>query len=174
MSLRSVALLVWVSAAFAHVARNSHHRASSYSRVDSYTSPVPPSLPLLARDEDDPTDFGWVRRWAAIGDSFTAGIGSGRQTGLPLSNNWKCSRYTYSWPAIVNHALGPSVSDFQFAACSGDRSEGIYHQAQAIEGELDLVMMTAGGNDLCLVRFCVECPSHPPLIRRRKSFENQS
>lgn len=26
---------------------------------------------------NDPTDFSWVKRWAAVGDSFTAGIGAG-------------------------------------------------------------------------------------------------
>lgn len=31
-----------------------------------------PRSELLARDEN-PTDFGWIEKWAAIGDSFTAG-----------------------------------------------------------------------------------------------------
>lgn len=52
---------------------------------------------------------------------------------------------------LVNHALGPAVKDFQYPACSGARSEGIYEQVNDMEGNLNLVMLTAGGNDLCLV-----------------------
>lgn len=112
-------------------------------------------MKLLRRD-DDPTDFGWVKRWAAIGDSFTAGIGSGSPLGNflteePENNDWYCARYDTAYPMILNDALGGSVEDFQFLACSGDRTGGIYKQIQEMDGELDLVVMTAGGNDLCLV-----------------------
>ena len=62
---------------------------------------------------------------------------------------------------IVNRLLGSYVEDFQYAACSGDRAGQIYQQAKQIEGDLDLVMMTAGGNDLCLVRlFAIDRMSH--------------
>lgn len=113
-------------------------------------------IPKIFSRDDDPTDFGWIKRWAAVGDSFTAGIGSGAPLGNPIkdppgNNNWYCSRYDTSYPMIINDALGPSVEDFQFVACSGDRTGGIYKQIQEMEGELDLVIMTAGGNDLCLV-----------------------
>lgn len=116
------------------------------------------SNPLIAtRANDDPSDFGWVKRWAAIGDSFTAGIGSGNKLGSLLTADWKCSRYSYSWVQIVNQALGPSVRSFQYLACSGDRTPQIYDQVTKLEGELDLVMMTAGGNDLCLVCLILLC-----------------
>jgi hypothetical protein len=110
----------------------------------------------LRRRDDDPSDFGWIKRWAAVGDSFTAGIGSGAPLGTfitdgPEDNSWYCARYDTSYPMIVNEALGSSVEDFQFVACSGDRTGGIFKQIQALEGDLDLVIMTAGGNDLCLV-----------------------
>lgn len=68
-----------------------------------------------------------------------------------LDEAWKCSRYDYAWPQIVNYALGSSVQSFQFEACSGDRTGGIYDQVDKLNGPLDLVMLTAGGNDLCLV-----------------------
>jgi lysophospholipase L1-like esterase len=110
---------------------------------------------ILPRD-DDPTDFGWVKRWAAVGDSFTAGIGSGTPLGnfimdSPDDDSWYCARYDTAYPMIMNDALGSSVEDFQFVACSGDRTGGIHKQIQELEGDLDLVVMTAGGNDLCLV-----------------------
>jgi lysophospholipase L1-like esterase len=84
---------------------------------------------------------------------FVTGIGSGRQLGnqITLDKAWKCSRYDYAWPQIVNNALGSSVKKFQFEACSGDRIGGIYDQVDQLDSSLDLVMMTAGGNDLCLV-----------------------
>lgn len=110
---------------------------------------------LFARDTDV-SDFGWVKRWAAVGDSFTAGIGSGTPLGNPIKDqpedtNWYCSRYDTAYPMIINDALGPSVTNFQFMACSGDRTGGIYNQIKRMEGDLDLVVLTAGGNDLCLV-----------------------
>jgi hypothetical protein len=45
------------------------------------------------------------------------------------------------------------ISDLlKFRACSGDRSQQIYKQVQVLGDSMDLVIMTAGGNDLCLVR----------------------
>lgn len=112
------------------------------------------SLPMTAqhvrRADADPADFSWIRRWAAIGDSFTAGIGSGNLYSQE-NGDYKCSRYDHSYPAIVNNALGPSVQNFQYLACSGDRSAQIYDQVSNMQGNVDMVMMTAGGNDLCLV-----------------------
>lgn len=110
----------------------------------------------LSARANDPSDFSWVKRWAAVGDSFTAGIGSGSPLGSflndePGNDNWYCARYDTSYPMIINDALGKSVDNFQFMACSGDRTGGIYKQIQEMEGKLDLVVLTAGGNDLCLV-----------------------
>lgn len=122
--------------------------------------------PLLYKRAADPADFGWIKKWAAVGDSFTAGIGAGS----PLSpartelrrrsaedddddatgENWRCSRYDRSYVKVLDRAFGDT--DFHFVACSGDRTEDIYKQVQNMEGDLDLVIMTAGGNDLCLVR----------------------
>ena len=108
----------------------------------------------VRRAGPDPGDFSWVNRWAAIGDSFTAGIGSGNLFSK-RDEDWKCSRYDHSYPAIVNNALGPTVTDFQYVACSGDRSVQIFDQVDGLNDGLDLVMLTAGGNDLCLVRASV-------------------
>lgn len=122
--------------------------------VDNGTSAVAVGkAPELFRRADDPTSFAWVHRLAAIGDSFTAGIGSGNQLGdvFHRRDDWKCSRYDLSYPMLINNLIGPSIDDFQFPACSGDRSVGIYEQVQAMNGDLDMVIMTAGGNDLCLV-----------------------
>lgn len=109
------------------------------------------SLRLARRAGPNPADFGWIKRWAAIGDSFTAGIGSGNLYSR-RDEDYECSRYDHSYPALANNKFGPAVEDFQYIACSGDRSVQIYDQISALKGGLDLVMMTAGGNDLCLVR----------------------
>jgi lysophospholipase L1-like esterase len=128
----------------------------------------------LHRRDTDPTDFSWVKRWAAVGDSYTAGIGSGSPLGnfnteKPGETDWYCARYDTSYPMIVNDALGPSVENFQFAACSGDRTGGVYNQIVALEGNLDLVMLTAGGNDLCLVSTRIMSLRARALIVRREN-----
>ncbi|KAL2133777.1 hypothetical protein VTI74DRAFT_1714 [Chaetomium olivicolor] len=122
--------------------------------------------PKLRPRDKDPSDFSWVKRWAAVGDSFTAGIGSGSPLGNfftdePGNNNWYCARYDTAYPMIINDALGGSVENFQFTACSGDRTGGIYKQIQGLDGNLDLVIMTAGGNDLCLASMIEKCVFRP-------------
>jgi hypothetical protein len=52
---------------------------------------------------------------------------------------------------LVNGVIGPSVSDFQFHACSGYRSVQIFEQVGVLQQDTNMVIMTAGGNDLCLV-----------------------
>ena len=132
-------------------------------------STVPPQL---QKREDDPTDFTWIERWAAIGDSYTAGIGAGAPLGrifddelaieLPDGTisghgDWYCSRYNRAYPMVIENQFGSHVKDFQFLACSGDRSQQIYQQAQHLKGDLDLVTLTAGGNDLCLAKIIKDC-----------------
>lgn len=110
-------------------------------------------LTIEARNDHqpDPGDFRWIHRWAAIGDSFTAGIGAGNLYSKD-KEDWRCSRYDRSYPARLELAFGGGPSFFQYLACSGDRTEQIYEQVQKMEGDMDFVVLTAGGNDLCLVR----------------------
>lgn len=98
----------------------------------------------------NPLDFSWIKKWAAVGDSFTAGIGSGN-TYSSKKDDIACSRYDYSYPAIMNQFFGRSVTDFTYLACSGDASVDIADQIAKLSTGLDLAVMTAGGNDLCLV-----------------------
>lgn len=122
---------------------------------ETISNSLQPHSSLLQSRDANPADFSWAKRWAAVGDSYTAGIGSGRQLGdlYHKLDDWLCSRYDLSYPMLVNGALGAAVEKFQFPACSGDRSQQIYDQINKMDGMLDLVMMTAGGNDLCLVSF---------------------
>ncbi|KAJ2980640.1 hypothetical protein NQ176_g2513 [Zarea fungicola] len=114
---------------------------------------------LVSRKDADPTSFGWVRRFAAIGDSYTSGTGSGLQLGGLFHNlgDWWCSRYDMSYPMIIKHELGSGMEDFQYTACHGDQIPAIYNQAKALKGDIDLLTLTAGGNDLCLADIIKNC-----------------
>ncbi|EZF78372.1 hypothetical protein H105_00529 [Trichophyton soudanense CBS 452.61] len=116
---------------------------------------IEPKSPLSSRSIKDAADFGWVKRWVAIGDSFTAGIGAGRPYSQSKSDR-SCSRYDLAYPAVLNRLFGSVVQDSQYIACSGDRSVQIYEQAKALKGDLNLVVLTAGGNDLCLSQAVLE------------------
>lgn len=56
------------------------------------------------------------------------------------------------YPELVREVVGQGLDDFKFLACSGDRSVQIYDQVPKMDSDTDMVIMTAGGNDLCLVR----------------------
>ena len=118
------------------------------TRGSSNTSPADALSPLVRREESSTVSLGFVQRWATIGDSFTAGIGSGQRQGRFFSSDWQCSRYSHIWPYLVNMYIGSASKDFQFPPCSGARSQGVYQQAKDLAGNLDVVMLTAGGNDL--------------------------
>ncbi|KAB5570388.1 SGNH hydrolase-type esterase domain-containing protein [Coniochaeta sp. 2T2.1] len=137
--------------------------ASSYAVPigDNDTVPV-----VAARQAGSASvSLGFVQRWAAIGDSYTAGIGSGERMGTLIegTQDWLCSRYTYTYPNMIDRFIGSARADFQYPACSGARTGEIFQQARALQGNLDVVMLTAGGNDLCLekaamIRKCVILP----------------
>lgn len=151
----------------AYVIQSPGQQGNDTSRITSH---------LLDKRADDPADFSWVKRWAAVGDSFTAGIGSGRQLGKAYHrfNDWKCSRYDQAYPMVVNTFLGRTVQKFQYPACSGDRSEGIYKQVtETLEDNMDLVIMTAGGNDLCLVCILKPVPSQKHFTDTQLGFDDQ-
>jgi len=113
----------------------------------------------ISRFRDLDSNFDWVRRYAAIGDSLTAGVGSGSRLGLPWHrfDDWMCSRYDLSWPMLIYNYIGSGIEDFQYTACMGAETPDIYKQVQNLKGDLDLVVMTAGGNDLCLVHIIINC-----------------
>ncbi|KAJ5933738.1 SGNH hydrolase [Penicillium verhagenii] len=99
-----------------------------------------------------------LKKFAAIGDSFTAGIGAGKVYSTSESDV-SCSRYDQSYPAVMNRFFGSA--DFSYIACSGDTSTDISAQIDALDSGQDLVVMTAGGNDLCLSSIIASCILHP-------------
>lgn len=144
--------------------REFHGLVSSHGHVDLLNKTI--SDPIILKRDGSPTDFSWIKKWAAVGDSFTAGIGSGNPLGNIFSDaaSWTCSRYDRSYVSVLNRAFGSSVEDFQYVACSGARTGGIYDQVQEMDGDLDVVIMTAGGNDLCLV--CNPCYSSSQISEK--------
>ncbi|OBT40328.1 hypothetical protein VE00_08476 [Pseudogymnoascus sp. WSF 3629] len=110
----------------------------------------------IARDLNEPDDYSWIKKFAAVGDSFTAGIGSGDLYD-ETDNSYDCSRYSYTYPVIMDHFFGPSIDKFTYTACSGAISMGIFDQINALDDDQDVVILTAGGNDLCLSKIIDKC-----------------
>jgi len=67
----------------------------------------------ITRDLSEPTDYSWIKKFAAVGDSFTAGIGSG-DLYSENDDSYDCSRYSYIYPVIMNHFFGPSIDNFTY------------------------------------------------------------
>ncbi|RAH65918.1 SGNH/GDSL hydrolase family protein [Aspergillus aculeatinus CBS 121060] len=112
------------------------------------------------RPSISPHDFTWVKKWAAVGDSYTAGIGSGKLWS-ERADDRKCSRYDQSYPGQLKHVFGPQVKLFEYKACSGARTGQIFEQVKSLSTNLDIVVISAGGNDLCLadiIKTCIFLP----------------
>jgi hypothetical protein len=100
------------------------------------------------------TSFSWIQRFASVGDSYSAGLGSGDRL------DWSCSRYAQSYPNILHTSLlGPNPNrTHQFLACSGATStEILQKQIPALENDLDLLTISAGGNDIGLTPILSNC-----------------
>jgi lysophospholipase L1-like esterase len=98
--------------------------------------------------------FPWIRRFASIGDSYSAGLGSGDRL------DWTCSRYAYSYPNILQSDLFGDTANrtHQFLACSGAASSEILEkQVPMLQDNLDLLTISAGGNDIGLTPILSNC-----------------
>ncbi len=96
----------------------------------------------------DPYDFSYITQWAAIGDSYAAGIGAGNRIG------YLCSVYDFGYPQVINAdwRMGdPSTRKFTNLACSGALTPAIQSQAEKLSGGQQLITISAGGNDAGLV-----------------------
>jgi lysophospholipase L1-like esterase len=98
--------------------------------------------------------FPWIQKFASIGDSYSAGLGSGDRL------DWSCSRYAYSYPNFLHTSLlGDDANrTHQFLACSGATSTEILEkQVPALADNLDLLTISAGGNDIGLTPILSNC-----------------
>jgi lysophospholipase L1-like esterase len=99
-------------------------------------------------------DFPWIRKFASIGDSYAAGLGAADRM------DWACSRYGGAYPNLLHASyLGNSTErTHQFLACSGaTTSEVIEKQVPVLEDDIDLLTISAGGNDVGLTPVLNNC-----------------
>ncbi|WP_405010532.1 SGNH/GDSL hydrolase family protein [Kitasatospora sp. NBC_01539] len=91
-------------------------------------------------------------RYAALGDSFAAGVGAGGYD--PASG--ACHRSAGAYPALWRDGHGPA--DFLFAACSGALTADVLRdQVPRVPTDATLVTLTVGGNDLAFADAAVAC-----------------
>ncbi|KAE8332768.1 fibronectin type III domain protein [Aspergillus sergii] len=103
---------------------------------------------------------------AAIGDSYSAGIGAGERLGsvadtLVSNSDWACSRYDHAYPYLIHNdeRLGdPDARTFQFKSCSGAVIEDVINdQIPNISGNQQVILLSAGGNDAELSNILNQC-----------------
>ncbi|KAJ3497498.1 hypothetical protein NLG97_g1847 [Lecanicillium saksenae] len=118
---------------------------------------------LFQRDEGDENynsiDLSFIKRLAAIGDSYSAGIGAGDF--LNGEGDFACSRYDHAYPNIMNNDLrlgDPGGRNFQFVSCSGAViSDLLKKQIPNLLENQDVILLSAGGNDAKLVDLLNQC-----------------
>ncbi|KAL2076239.1 hypothetical protein VTL71DRAFT_1182 [Oculimacula yallundae] len=123
-------------------------------------------------DSWDPEDLSSIKKLAAIGDSYSAGIGAGDRlgsiydaltggTGQLFSYNPRmlgCSRYKMAHPAIISRDSRLGKPAFQFKSCSGAVSADIIkNQIPGLDSNQDAILLSVGGNDVELVELLNQC-----------------
>ena len=90
-------------------------------------------------------------RYAALGDSFSSGVGTGSYT---LSSS--CRRGVYAYPWLVAQQR-PNTS-LTFVACSGATTSSLMaSQIQSVTADTTIVTLTIGGNDIGFSDLIVQC-----------------
>ncbi|KAL4983900.1 fibronectin type III domain protein [Aspergillus falconensis] len=123
---------------------------------------------VLVRDTEEvhAGDLLSIKRIAAIGDSYSAGIGAGYRLGtvvqaLNPDSDWACSRYDHSYPYLIHtdERLGdPDSRTLQFESCDGaDLDNVINEQIPNLSGNQQVILLSAGGNDAELTNILNQC-----------------
>jgi lysophospholipase L1-like esterase len=100
---------------------------------------------LAARAQTAPDEY------AALGDSFSSGVGTGSYT---LSDS--CKRGVYAYPWLV--AQQRANTSLTFVACSGAATGDVLaSQIQHLGPTTDLVTITIGGNDIGFADLIYQC-----------------
>ena len=80
--------------------------------------------------------------YAALGDSYSSGLGAGSY----LGSSGSCERSTKAYPYLWQAAHAPA--SFTFVACSGATTADVLNsQLSGLNGSTGLVSITIGGND---------------------------
>ncbi|KAJ6023025.1 hypothetical protein N7499_008343 [Penicillium canescens] len=107
---------------------------------------------LMARNttEFDLADLSFIKSMAAIGDSYSAGIGAGSRLG---------SCYDNSYPYLTDERLGDQAArTFWFESCSGAVTDDVLNdQIPNINGNQQVILLSAGGNDAELSNILNQC-----------------
>ncbi|RSL78301.1 hypothetical protein CEP51_008323 [Fusarium floridanum] len=113
---------------------------------------------LFQRDEDFETDdLSFIKKIAAVGDSYSAGIGAGSPL-LPGLDELDCRRYDHAYPRLVSQDERLGDHSFQFKSCSGAVVKDIIEkQIPTLAGNQDVIMISAGGNDAELTLVLNQC-----------------
>ncbi|MGA5819459.1 SGNH/GDSL hydrolase family protein [Kitasatospora sp. NPDC094028] len=119
-------------------------------------------------------------RWAALGDSYTAGVIEA--TGDLTEPRDGCARTELSYPEVIRHDLG-SLVDLRNVSCGGATSRNVYADAQtpggrplpplgtdpnapyppvppqidAVSPDADVITVGTGGNDLGFGQILKDC-----------------
>ncbi|KAE8423634.1 SGNH hydrolase-type esterase domain-containing protein [Aspergillus pseudocaelatus] len=149
------------------------------------------AIPHILRDNKAGglDDFSSIKKFAAIGDSYSAGIGAGEVL-KGGAEDVSCSRYDQSYPSIMNRDVrmgGSAAHEFTYLSCSGDESPAIWEQAKKLDKDYDLITISAGGNDLgfsdivqnCIYQVsiitethCSDSLNHAQDVLQSQEFEN--
>jgi lysophospholipase L1-like esterase len=118
---------------------------------------------LHSRDEDIiyADEYSYIKSYAALGDSYAAGIGVGKLR--TESDAYRCSRYDGGYPERIQDTI--QAETYKFVACSGDTSKDILEKQFKQLGDgakFDLITMSAGGNDVGfsdVLKACILIPN---------------
>jgi hypothetical protein len=89
--------------------------------------------------------------YAALGDSYTSGIGSGDEDGSA------CRRSANAYPQLFARSSGNRFALADFAACAGATIAAVERSQLGGLGPMRLVSVTAGGNDARFGEIVVDC-----------------
>ena len=92
-----------------------------------------------------------ANRYAALGDSYSSGVGTGSYT---LDS--ACKRSVYAYPYLVAQKL--RKTSLAFVACSGATTADLMAtQLQAVTSTTSIVTLTIGGNDIGFADLIYQC-----------------
>ncbi|MFJ7523818.1 SGNH/GDSL hydrolase family protein [Streptomyces griseus] len=98
------------------------------------------------------TDSAAAGGYAALGDSYSSGVGAGSY----LSDSGDCRRSTNAYPYLWQAANSPA--SFDFVACSGATTSSVASsQLGVLNASTSLVSVTAGGNDVGFADVMQDC-----------------
>ena len=133
----------------------------------------------LRRVNADPEDQSWIKSWAAVGDSYAAGIGAGQRLGG--IGDYFCSRTDESYPNLMNtdERFGPGTDrKFTFWACSGAKTPEVTSEqiAKLDDRSQQMITVSSGGNDVGLVDILNHCifQWNPSLLSSCDGFLKQA